>query len=74
MTEHADAPSAYPEVHYVTAPMRAAARSAGDPELVNLWAGQAYTLGQGTPAGELVRQLHEDARRALADAARALSR
>jgi nitronate monooxygenase len=70
LTEHAaDAPSAYPEVHYLTAPLRQAARAAGDPELVNLWAGQAYPLGQEIPAAELVRGLHEDARRALRAAA-----
>ncbi|NYJ03950.1 NAD(P)H-dependent flavin oxidoreductase [Petropleomorpha daqingensis] len=74
LTEHADAPSAYPEIHYVTAPLRAAARSAGDPELVNLWAGQAYSLARPVPAADLVRQLHEDARAAAADALRALSR
>jgi nitronate monooxygenase len=68
LTEHADAPSAYPEIHYVTAPVRAAARSAGDPELVNLWAGQAYSLATSRPAADLVRQLHEDARRALREA------
>ena len=68
LIEHADAPSAYPEIHYVTAPLRAAARTAGDPELVNLWAGQAYSLATSLPAADLVRQLHEDARRALRDA------
>lgn len=37
--EHGDvAPAAYPEIHYVTAPLRAAARKADDPEPVNLWA------------------------------------
>ena len=72
MAEHADAPSAYPEVHYVTTPVRAAARAAGDPSLVNLWAGQAYPLGTGLPAAELVGRLHADARRALRDAAERL--
>jgi nitronate monooxygenase len=70
LTDHAaDAPSAYPEVHYLTAPLRQAARAAGDPELVNLWAGQAYPLGQEVPAAELLRSLHDDARRALRAAA-----
>ena len=70
LAEHsADAPSAYPEVHYLTAPLRQAARTAGDPDLVNLWAGQAYPLGQDIPAAELVRSLHDDARRALQAAA-----
>ena len=49
------APSAYPEVHHLTSPLRAAARAAGDPEAINLWAGQAYGLVQERPAAELVR-------------------
>ena len=69
ITEHGDAPSAYPEVHYVTAPLRAAGRAAGDPDVVNLWAGQAYPLGTELPAGELVRRLHEEARSAAGRAA-----
>ena len=46
----AHAPCAYPEVHYLTAPLRAAGRAAGDPDLVNLWAGQTHELSQ-RPAG-----------------------
>ena len=57
-------PSAYPEIHYVTSPMRRAARESGDPDRVNLWAGQAHQLGQDLPAGELVRRLVADARAA----------
>jgi nitronate monooxygenase len=73
MAEHeADAPSAYPDVHYVTAPLRQAARAAGNPDVVNLWAGQAYPLGTELPAGDLVRRLHEEARAAVARAARRL--
>jgi nitronate monooxygenase len=61
MLEHdAVAPIAYPEIHYVTAPIRAAARARGDPETVNLWAGQAYQLTREKPASELVDELaHE---------------
>src|SRR3954470_10314866 len=70
LREHgADAPSAYPEIHYVTAPLRAAGRERDDPEVVNLWAGQAHALASGEPAGELVRRLGADARRALREAA-----
>jgi nitronate monooxygenase len=61
----ADAPAAYPELHHLTAPLRQAGRAAGDPELVNLWAGQAYELGRQLPAGQLVRTLGEEARAAL---------
>jgi nitronate monooxygenase len=52
-----DAVIAYPEIHYVTAPMRAAARAAGDPDRVNLWAGEAYALAREAPAAEVVRSL-----------------
>ncbi|HKG03377.1 MAG TPA: nitronate monooxygenase [Conexibacter sp.] len=65
----ADAPSAYPEVHHLTAPLRAAARTRGDAEAINLWAGQAHRLAQARPAGELVRALAADARAALRAAA-----
>jgi nitronate monooxygenase len=66
MTEHgADAPSAYPDVHHVTAKIRAAARAAGDPDGFHLWAGQAHPLAEAIPAGELVRRLAAEARAAL---------
>jgi nitronate monooxygenase len=68
MAEHQDAPSAYPDVHFVTAPLRQAGRAAGDPDVVNLWAGQAYPLGSDLPAADLVRRLHDDARAAAARA------
>jgi nitronate monooxygenase len=73
LVEHAaDAPSAYPEVHYLTAPLRSAGRATGDPDVVNLWAGQAYRLAPKMPAGELVRRLAEEAAAALAAAAERL--
>jgi nitronate monooxygenase len=62
---HPDAPSAYPEIHHVTAPLRAAARAEGDAEAINLWAGQAYPLAVARPAGELMRELAADARERL---------
>jgi nitronate monooxygenase len=69
-----DAPAAYPEVHHLTAPMRAAARAAGVPDLVNLWAGQAYPLTRGLPAADLVRLLAAEARAALDRAAGLVTR
>ncbi|MFN8204995.1 MAG: nitronate monooxygenase [Solirubrobacteraceae bacterium] len=69
--EHAGAPSAYPEIHHATAPLRAAARAAGDAERVNLWAGQAYPLAREQPAGELVRALAAEASARLGRAAAA---
>jgi nitronate monooxygenase len=62
----AAAPSAYPEVHHLTAPLRQAGRAAGNAEVVNLWAGQAYQLGRERPAGELVAELAGEARAAAA--------
>jgi nitronate monooxygenase len=70
MTEHADdAPRGYPEVHHLTAPLRAAARERGDAEGINLWAGQAHALAPKLPAGEIVAVLAADARAALREAA-----
>ncbi|HEY6962071.1 MAG TPA: nitronate monooxygenase [Gaiellaceae bacterium] len=57
MREHRDAPSAYPYVHHLTAPMRAAARAAGDPDRVNLWAGTAHANARAVPAAEVVEAL-----------------
>ena len=66
LTEHsAAAPAAYPEVHHLTTPLRAAARAAGDGEAVNLWAGQGHALCEAVPAGELVRRIADDAAAAL---------
>ena len=71
--EHSTAaPIAYPEVHHLTAPLRAHGRRAGDPDLVNLWAGQAHALAAEAPAAEIVARLDRDARRALAEARRRL--
>ncbi len=69
LDEHSqDAPTAYPEVHYLTGPLRAAGRNAGNPDLVNLWAGQTHELSRDLPAAELVALLADEARAALAEA------
>jgi nitronate monooxygenase len=65
MAEHPDAPSAYPDVHYLTAGIRAAARERDDPDGFNLWAGQAHQLAEAVPAGELVRRLAAEAHAVL---------
>lgn len=66
LLEHsASAPSAYPQIHHATQPLRAAARSAGDESALSLWAGQAYTLAEERPASELVAQWGSEAARAL---------
>jgi nitronate monooxygenase len=61
MREHdRAAPRGYPQVHFLTAPIRAAARAAGDPEAINLWAGQAYALTREEPAATTVERLAAD--------------
>jgi nitronate monooxygenase len=59
------APSAYPEIHHLTAPLRAAARAEADADGLHLWAGQTYSLARTAPAAEVIRQLAADTRTAL---------
>lgn len=74
MRGHGDgAPIAYPDVHHLTAPLRAAARTAGGSEAINLWAGQAYSLAAEAPAPDIVARLAADARQALDSVSRRLS-
>jgi len=66
LSEHdAIAPKGYPQIHYVTAPVRAAARAAGDADGINLWAGAAYRLAEAVPAAQLVERWAAEARAAL---------
>jgi nitronate monooxygenase len=57
MLEHPDAPSAYPQIHHLTAPLRAAARAAGDADGINLWAGVNFVRAEERPAAEIVAKL-----------------
>jgi len=53
----AAAPPGYPQLNQMTAPIRAAAAAAGDPQAVNLWAGTAWRgIGAG-PAADVVAML-----------------
>jgi nitronate monooxygenase len=71
LREHdVEAPSAYPEIHHLTAPLRAAARDADDPDGFHLWAGQAHQLAETLPAGELLARLAREAQDALSAASR----
>lgn len=65
----ADAPRAYPHVLNLTRPVLAAAREAGDPASINLWAGQAHRLAREAPAAQIVQELSAGARAALDAAA-----
>lgn len=58
--DHPDAPEVYPAVHHLTAPLRAAAAAAGDPERLNLWAGTGWQRAQdGSVADVLAGLLRE---------------
>lgn len=59
--EHTDAPAAYPEVHHLTRPLRAAAAAAGDPDVPNLWAGTGWRATTAEPAATIVRRIAADA-------------
>jgi nitronate monooxygenase len=70
LSEHSgEAPSAYPQIHYATSPLRAAARKKGDADGFNLWAGQAHELAEPGAAAEIVRRISAEAREALKAAA-----
>jgi len=58
-----EAPQAYPEVHHLTQPLRAAATRAGDTSVPNLWAGTGWRLMKAEPAATIVRRIAADARR-----------
>ena len=57
MRDHPDAPSAYPQIHHLTAPLRAAARAARDADSFNLWAGTNVALAREEPAAAVVARL-----------------
>ena len=57
MLDHPAAPPAYPEIHKATRPLRSAAVAAGDPEHVNLWAGQGFRSATDRSAGEIIEWL-----------------
>lgn len=53
----AAAPLAYPQVHYLTSPLRAAAVRAGDPHGTNIWAGTGFRLAESAPAAAIIEKL-----------------
>lgn len=55
--DHEDAPVGYPAIHHLTAPIRAAAAAAGDPERLNLWAGTGWRSARPGPVAEVMSQL-----------------
>lgn len=57
----AHAPSAYPEVHHLTRPLRQAAAAQGRADLLHLWAGTGWRSVTEEPAAELVARLVREA-------------
>lgn len=56
--EHdAQAPLAYPEVHYLTSTVRAASVRAGDPHGVNIWAGTGFRKAMAGSVAEIIAAL-----------------
>jgi nitronate monooxygenase len=56
--EHeAQAPFGYPEIHYVTSPLRAASVRAGDPHATNVWAGTGFGRAKAASVAEIMAEL-----------------
>lgn len=51
------APGGYPALHHLTRPIRRAAAAAGDPELINLWAGTGHRHVTAEPAARILQRL-----------------
>jgi nitronate monooxygenase len=62
------APSAYPEIHHLTSPLRAAAKAANDPDRFHLWAGQSHARSRAILAANLMDALAAETQAALASA------
>jgi nitronate monooxygenase len=59
----AQAPQAYPEIHHLTRPLRAAATRAGVASVPNLWAGTGWPQITTDSADVIVRRIATEARR-----------
>jgi nitronate monooxygenase len=51
------APLAYPEIHYLTSPLRKASAGAGDPGAVNVWAGTGFRHAEAAPVAAIIEKL-----------------
>jgi nitronate monooxygenase len=61
----APAPAPYPVQRGLTAAMKEAGAAAGDHHRMQLWAGQSAAMAKPLPAGDLVKQIWNDARALL---------
>ena len=58
IVEHEDqAPFGYPEVHYLTSPLRKASVAAGDPHATNVWAGTGFRKARSGSTAEIIAAL-----------------
>ena len=55
-------PAPYPVQRGLTAAMKEAGAAAGDHHRMQVWAGQSAALAKTMPAGDIVRQIWNDAR------------
>jgi nitronate monooxygenase len=56
--EHEEqAPFGYPEIHYLTSPVRKASVAAGDPHATNVWAGTGWRTARSGSVAEIMRGL-----------------
>ncbi len=55
------APAVYPQMHYLTASLRAKAKDAGAWQHVNAWAGTGFSQAQTRPAAEIISDLFRSA-------------
>ncbi|WP_280399017.1 nitronate monooxygenase [Nocardia carnea] len=60
-THDQSAPAAYPQVHHLTSPVRAAAAARNAPEDMALWAGTEYRSTAADPAATILRRLWDEA-------------
>ena len=60
--DHPDAPPGYPHLHHLTAPLRAAAVRAGDPQTAHLWAGRATRPPGRCPPARSPARWHPETR------------
>ena len=54
------APLGYPEIHYLTSPVRKASVAAGDPQATNVWAGTGWRRARNGSVAEIMEGLTPD--------------
>ncbi len=54
MDDHDRSGHAYPQIHYITAPLRAAAAANNDLQALHLWAGTGYRNTRTGPAADII--------------------